>query len=167
LDRCCLARYASPQLLEMHQAIFQAGLENRKRVKLSNQEAMRAWFYLRVEGDKHLVDWNLHTRSASQTLDVRTPRVSHSGFAPLPASCKIRPRFGWQIELHRSFEIRSHFSPQTPGSGHRRDNLTTENVRFSPVYSYLIVYRLDTKPLQIAAILHGRRDLERILTNRF
>ena len=30
----------------------------------------------------------------------------------------------------------------------------------------LIVYRPETKPLQIVAILHGRRDVERLLKNR-
>jgi toxin ParE1/3/4 len=58
------------------------------------------------------------------------------------------------------------FLAGTPGAGHRRKDLTDEQVKFFPVYSYLIVYRPDTKPLQIASILHGRRDLERILKDR-
>ncbi len=54
----------------------------------------------------------------------------------------------------------------TPGAGHRRKDLTDEQVKFFPVYSYLIVYRAETKPLQIASILHGRRDVEQILKGR-
>ena len=54
----------------------------------------------------------------------------------------------------------------TPGAGHRRKDLTDNNVKFFPVYSYLIVYRPETKPLQVVSILHGRRDLEEILRNR-
>jgi plasmid stabilization system protein ParE len=54
----------------------------------------------------------------------------------------------------------------TPGAGHYRRNLTAENVRFFPVYSYLIVYRPEAKPLQIVAILHGRREVERLLNDR-
>jgi plasmid stabilization system protein ParE len=54
----------------------------------------------------------------------------------------------------------------TPGAGHRRKDLTDEQVKFFPVYSYLIVYRPETKPLQIASILHGRRDVEQILKGR-
>jgi plasmid stabilization system protein ParE len=50
-----------------------------------------------------------------------------------------------------------------PGAGHRRLDLPDADVRFSPVYSYLIVHRPDTRPLEIAAILHGRRDMEQIL----
>lgn len=38
---------------------------------------------------------------------------------------------------------------------------------FFPVYSYLIVYRPNTKPLQVVSILHGRRDVEQILRGRW
>jgi|SRR5271165_218570 len=55
----------------------------------------------------------------------------------------------------------------SPGAGHRRPDLTDEPVRFFPVYSYLIVYRSDTKPLQVVSILHGHRDVEVILKNRW
>src|ERR1700677_517470 len=52
------------------------------------------------------------------------------------------------------------------GAGHLREDLTDEKVKFFPLYSYLIVYRSGTKPLQILAILHGHRDVEQILKDR-
>lgn len=58
------------------------------------------------------------------------------------------------------------FLARTPGAGHRRKDLTEEDVKFFPVYSYLIVYRAEIEPLQIVSILHGRRDLEKILKKR-
>lgn len=58
------------------------------------------------------------------------------------------------------------FLASNPGSGHSRPDLTDEKVKFFSVYSYLIVYRPDTKPLQVVAILHGRRDVENILKSR-
>ena len=58
------------------------------------------------------------------------------------------------------------FLVANPGAGHWRKNLTNENVRFFPVYSYLIVYRPETRPLQVVAVLHGRRDVEQILNKR-
>ena len=58
------------------------------------------------------------------------------------------------------------FLAGNPGAGHWRKNLTDAAVKFFPVYSYLIVYRPDTKPLQIVSILHGRRDVEEILKDR-
>jgi antitoxin ParD1/3/4/toxin ParE1/3/4 len=58
------------------------------------------------------------------------------------------------------------FLAGNPGAGHWRKNLTDKAVKFFPVYSYLIVYRPDTKPLQVVSILHGRRDVEQILKDR-
>jgi toxin ParE1/3/4 len=37
---------------------------------------------------------------------------------------------------------------KNPGIGHRRDELTDKRHRFFLVYSYWIVYRHETKPLQ-------------------
>lgn len=45
-------------------------------------------------------------------------------------------------------------------------DLTSVEVRFFPVYSYLIVYRPEAKPLQIVAMLHGSRELEALLAQR-
>lgn len=58
------------------------------------------------------------------------------------------------------------FLATTPGAGHWNKNLTDEAVKFFPVYSYLIVYRPETMPLQVVSILHGRRDVEQILKDR-
>lgn len=53
---------------------------------------------------------------------------------------------------------------RSPGMGHLREDLTRRPFRFWPVYSYLIVYRSETKPLQILRILHSARDVKSILT---
>jgi plasmid stabilization system protein ParE len=53
-----------------------------------------------------------------------------------------------------------------PGQGHRRQDYTSADVLFFPVYSYLIAYRPTTKPLQILAIIHGSRKVDRILKER-
>jgi len=58
------------------------------------------------------------------------------------------------------------FLAGTPGAGHRRKDLTDADVKFFAVYSYLIVYRPGTTPLQIASILHERRDVAQILKDR-
>jgi plasmid stabilization system protein ParE len=55
---------------------------------------------------------------------------------------------------------------KSPGIGHWRKDLTDEAVKFFPVYSYLIVYRPDTKPLHVVAILQGRRNVEQVLKDR-
>lgn len=54
----------------------------------------------------------------------------------------------------------------TPGIGHWRKDLTDEPVQFFPVYSFLIVYLPEPRPLQVVAIFHGNRDVERLLKER-
>ena len=50
-----------------------------------------------------------------------------------------------------------------PGVGHMRPDLTERPVRFWPVRSYLIVYRPDTKPIQVIRVLSGYRDVAALL----
>ena len=58
------------------------------------------------------------------------------------------------------------FLARHPNAGHWRKDLTDVTVRFFSVYSYLIVYLPESKPLQIVAIVHGRRDVADVLKNR-
>ncbi len=58
-----------------------------------------------------------------------------------------------------------------PGKGHRREELTKLPVRFWPVRSYQIIYRGDAErgeasPLEVVAVLHGKRNIRRILRTR-
>ena len=52
---------------------------------------------------------------------------------------------------------------KNPGIGHFREELADKRHRFFLVYSYLIVYRHETKPLQIIRVLHAGRDVPSIL----
>lgn len=72
----------------------------------------------------------------------------------------------WRTRVESVILDRIRFLGENPGAGHWRRNLTEQPVKFFPVYSYLIVYRPDTKPLQVVSILHGRRDVEQILRGR-
>ena len=53
---------------------------------------------------------------------------------------------------------------KTPGIGHLREDLADRRHRFLVVYSYLIVYRLETKPLQIIRVLNAARDVQSLLS---
>jgi len=60
---------------------------------------------------------------------------------------------------------------EMPGKGHRREALTKLAVRFWPVRSYQIIYRWGAEraaagPLQVVAVLHGKRNIRRILRSR-
>ena len=56
-----------------------------------------------------------------------------------------------------------HGLAERPGKGHSREDLTDKAVRFWKVRSYLIVYRHDTDPLEIVTVLHGARNIPRLL----
>ncbi len=66
-----------------------------------------------------------------------------------------------QGELVDAFEILA----DTPGRGHKRPDLTSRDVPFLSVYQYLIVYRRAANA-EIAAVLHGKRDVKRLLQTR-
>jgi antitoxin ParD1/3/4/toxin ParE1/3/4 len=52
---------------------------------------------------------------------------------------------------------------ERPGMGHLREDLADEKLRFWPVYSYLIIYRADVRPIQVVRVLHGSRDVRSLL----
>lgn len=53
-----------------------------------------------------------------------------------------------------------------PGLGHFRRDLTEKSVKFFRVYLWLIIYRPEPHPLQIASVLHASRDVSKILGRR-
>jgi plasmid stabilization system protein ParE len=50
-----------------------------------------------------------------------------------------------------------------PGIGHFRRDLADEPLRFWRVRSHLIIYRSETKPIQVVRVLHAARDLRAVL----
>lgn len=55
---------------------------------------------------------------------------------------------------------------QTPGIGHRREDLTSCAVLFWPVGAYLVIYRSERCPVEIVAIIQGSRDIPAFLHRR-
>ncbi len=64
-------------------------------------------------------------------------------------------------ELEHAFERLA----AIPEIGHKREDLTARRVKFCNVDSYVIVYDPASTPLTIIAVLHGARDIERLLKN--
>jgi plasmid stabilization system protein ParE len=61
------------------------------------------------------------------------------------------------------------FVAEAPSRGHSRPDLTTRPLRFwtltrYPNYSF--VYRPEKSPLEIVAVLHGKRNISRVLKQR-
>jgi len=46
-----------------------------------------------------------------------------------------------------------------PNVGHMRDDLGDESLRVYTVFKFLVIFRPDTKPVQILRVIHGARDL--------
>ena len=53
-----------------------------------------------------------------------------------------------------------------PGMGHRREDLTSLPVMFWPVGKYLVIYRAERSPIEIAAVTQGSRDIPAFLRRR-
>jgi plasmid stabilization system protein ParE len=61
------------------------------------------------------------------------------------------------------------FVAEAPKRGHFRRDLTTRSIRFWTLTrypNYTVVYRPETAPLQVVAVLHGKRNAQRILKQR-
>ena len=58
------------------------------------------------------------------------------------------------------------FVAEAPTRGHSRSDLTSRPLRFWTLTrypNYSVVYRPETSPLQVVAVLHGKRNIRRIL----
>ena len=56
---------------------------------------------------------------------------------------------------------------QHPGIGHSREDLVEgRKLLFFPVGNYLIVYRTDSRPVLILAVVHGNRHIPTFLRSR-
>ena len=61
------------------------------------------------------------------------------------------------------------FVAEGPMRGHSRGDLSSRSLRFWTLTrypNYTIVYRPETSPLQVVAVLHGKRNVRRILKRR-
>lgn len=57
----------------------------------------------------------------------------------------------------------------SPFTGHSRLDLTTRPLRFWTLTrcpNYAVVYRPETAPLEIVAVMHGKRNIRRTLGQR-
>jgi antitoxin ParD1/3/4 len=58
------------------------------------------------------------------------------------------------------------FVAESPARGRLRPDLTTRPLRFwtlTRFSNYIVVYRVDVSPIVVVAILHGNRNIARIL----
>lgn len=53
---------------------------------------------------------------------------------------------------------------EMPEIGHIREDLADEPLRFWSVYSYMVVYRPDSRPLEVVRVLSGYRDIAELMS---
>lgn len=64
-----------------------------------------------------------------------------------------------ELQLHKTMQTLSQF----PGMGHTRDDIDDPALRFHRVHSYLIVYRYQSKPIEVIRVISAHRDVPRVL----
>lgn len=77
----------------------------------------------------------------------------------------ITERDGYDRALHILSKFNQAFQLLSfqPGSGTTRENLTGERIRWWPVFRWIVLYDPEAYPVTILRILHGARELNRIL----
>jgi antitoxin ParD1/3/4/toxin ParE1/3/4 len=68
----------------------------------------------------------------------------------------------WIAKLFGAFESLG----ETPGMGHKREDLTHYPLLFWPVGAYLIIYRVGGSAVEIVAVTQGSRDIPSFLQLR-
>ena len=71
--------------------------------------------------------------------------------------------------VEREILVTCHRLAKHPRMGTKRRDITPLPVRFWTVTrfpNYVIVYRPETVPMQVVAVLHGKRDLKKVLESR-
>jgi antitoxin ParD1/3/4 len=61
------------------------------------------------------------------------------------------------------------FVAEAPMRGHSRADLTSRPLRFWTITrypNYSVVYKAETSPIQVVAIIHGKRNIRRVLKKR-
>ena len=68
----------------------------------------------------------------------------------------------WENSLFETFDLLADF----PSMGRQRPDLTRRPFLFFLSDPYLIAYEPETRPLIIHGVLHGSRDIRKLLKNR-
>jgi plasmid stabilization system protein ParE len=67
------------------------------------------------------------------------------------------------VKLLQALEDAMHLIARRPRLGHRRDDLADESLRVFVVHSIAVIYRPETRPLQVVRVFHGARDIGAIM----
>lgn len=66
------------------------------------------------------------------------------------------------LRVHAKFADAFDTLASSPRIGSLKPHLTPKNIRWWPVFKFLIVYDASSSPLTILRVIHGARDLARL-----
>ena len=67
------------------------------------------------------------------------------------------------LHVHGEFVEAFEMLAFQPGSGTTRPRLSGEQVRWWPVFKWLVIYDPSSSPISILRVIHGARELDRLL----
>ena len=67
------------------------------------------------------------------------------------------------LHVHGRFVQAFELLAAQPGSGTKRPNLTGQHARWWFVFKWLVIYDPESSPVTILRVLHGARELDRLL----
>jgi plasmid stabilization system protein ParE len=90
------------------------------------------------------------TRRADNDLEAIWRRIA------LDNGVQVADRI--ERELHDAMQLLA----DNPLAGHVRSDVSNPRYRFWSVYSFVIAYRVNSKPLTISRVVHGGRDFKQL-----
>jgi len=80
----------------------------------------------------------------------------------------IAEHSGWNLSMRTEEELFTAFERigRDPGIGHLREDFLPQAIHFYYSEPFMIVYRRDTMPPVILAVIHGARDVAALLGER-
>lgn len=67
------------------------------------------------------------------------------------------------LKVHGKFVAAFEHLAEMPGSGSKRTEVTSERVRWWPVFNWIVLYDWKSVPITILRVIHGARAIDRIL----
>jgi plasmid stabilization system protein ParE len=90
------------------------------------------------------------------------PTATWMTYGTISPRIMLTPPARWIGKLFDAFDAIGN----TPGIGHKREDLTAYPVLFWPVGAYLVIYRATSRPVEIVAVTQGARDIPAFLHYR-
>ena len=97
------------------------------------------------------------------TAGYRLTETAEAELAEILLSVADRDGVERALHVHDRFVRAFELLAAQRGSGTTRPTLTGEHVRWWFVFKWVVIYDPESSPISILRVIHGARDLERLL----